>query len=126
MVITGIQSLILNSKPQEIPKIKYQKWNPSLFHPHDSPTSRTFPCDWRKILSSHHMEVLLEVLYTTAHIVQPFEIALKKFTVITFLTTLPAACVGCHEPAEDKLATGKGGNPAWNATPRRNKIQWLC
>lgn len=29
------------------------------------------------------MEVLLEVLHTTAHIVQPFEIALKKFSVIS-------------------------------------------
>ena len=33
--------------------------------------------------SSQHMEVLLEVLHTIAHIVQLFEIALKKLSVIT-------------------------------------------
>ena len=57
------------------------------------------------------MEVLLEVLHTIAHIVQPFEIAPKKFSVIMSLTASSAAFVGHRGPALDKLATGKDGNP---------------
>lgn len=71
------------------------------------------------------MEVLLKVLHTAAHIVQPFEIALKKFSVITSLTASSAASVGYCGPALDKLPTGKGGNPVWDVKSRRNIIRLL-
>lgn len=57
-----------------------------------------------------------------AHIAQPFEIAPKKFSVITLLTASSAACVGYCGPALDKLAPGKDGNPLWDAKTRRNMI----
>lgn len=49
------------------------------------------------------MEALLEVLHTIAHIVHPFEIALKKFSAILLITASPAASVGYCGAGLDKL-----------------------
>lgn len=68
------------------------------------------------------MEALLEVLHTIAHIVHPFEIALKKFSAILLLTA-SFTCSFCRVLwGRFRQATGKDGNPVCHVKPKRNMI----